>query len=195
MLEQRTVHKHDSWYGNCFDAETMLLQLSSRRSTQPTTLVALLSECHQRIRHFSHLACELARRSDAPPAEIEQAAASVMRYFSEALPLHVADEEESITPRLRGRSDEVTRALTTMSQEHVEHGPQLAELLSALTELRQAPTSEQARLRLAAVAMPLQLDFERHLALEESVLFPALHLLPAADQKQIVEELRARRAN
>jgi hypothetical protein len=69
--------------------------------------VELLLECHERIRHFARLALKLAGTRDLPPAEVAEAAAAVRRYFAEALPLHAADEEESMMPRLRGRDPAV----------------------------------------------------------------------------------------
>lgn len=171
----------------------MLLQLSPRRAPDSPGLLSLLADCHQRIRHFSQLACDVARRADAPPSEVTEACASVKRYFSQALPLHVADEEESIAPRLRSSSVDVARALGVMSAQHDAHGAHIAQLLHALGELQQAPHDESARLRLATIAQPLQLEFEQHLALEESVLFPAIGCLPLTEQSRIVAELRARR--
>ena len=62
--------------------------------------VDLLLSCHYRIRHFTALAARLAEATAAPPDQIEQTAASVARYFRIALPLHKADEDGSIYPRL-----------------------------------------------------------------------------------------------
>ncbi len=171
----------------------MLLQLSSRRAADSPRLLSLLADCHQRIRHFSQLACDIARRGDAPPSEIAEACAAAARYFREALPLHVADEEESIAPRLRSSSLGVAQALGVMSAQHDAHVAHIAQLLRALEDLRQAPHDEQARGRLAAIAEPIQVEFEQHLVLEESVLFPAIDLLPLTEQTRIVAELRARR--
>src|SRR5690606_33889983 len=82
--------------------QSMLTSLSTRPKTAAQDLVDLLDECHQRIRRFLALAGEAAAHRGAPSSETAQACADVERYFKEALPLHVADEEESITPRLRG---------------------------------------------------------------------------------------------
>ena len=78
----------------------MLLTIGRRR--QAVDLPDLLLDCHERIRHFSTLAVRLARE-DASDDERRGVAAGVARYFEQALPLHVRDEDESILPRLRGR--------------------------------------------------------------------------------------------
>lgn len=155
------------------------------------TLVGLLLECHERIRRFSRLAVELSRRADLPAGEVGDACARCERYFSEALPLHVADEEDSLLPRLRGHA--VDAALATMHAQHEAHHPVLVELLTALRQLREAPSSAPCRARLGAVAQRAVTDFEQHLTLEEQVLFPVVAALPAEAQAQVVAELRARR--
>ncbi len=64
--------------------------------------VGLLLECHERIRSFLALARRIAEVGPSAPGTVPEAAARVRRYFTEALPLHARDEEESILPRLRG---------------------------------------------------------------------------------------------
>src|SRR6516164_5551174 len=82
--------------------KTMLIQIGP--SKENSDIVDLLSECHDRIRAFTGLAGRLASSGSVSDNEIRDAAGQLVRYFSESLPLHVADEEESILPRLRGRS-------------------------------------------------------------------------------------------
>ncbi|HEX9400550.1 MAG TPA: hemerythrin domain-containing protein [Anaeromyxobacter sp.] len=52
-------------------------------------------------------------------------------YFTEALPLHARDEEESVLPRLHGRDSAVDAELAAMEREHREHGPPLEVLVRA----------------------------------------------------------------
>lgn len=161
-------------------------------------VVELLVECHARIRHFSALARQLADAGDAPAAEIGEAALRVHRYFTEALPLHAQDEEQSILPRLRGRDAEVDRELEAMVSEHREHEAD-GGALARVVELTRTLAHDPARLRelgpaLAAAAEALTRHFDAHLAREERVIFPAIarHVDPALDA-QLVREVRARR--
>jgi iron-sulfur cluster repair protein YtfE (RIC family) len=153
------------------------------KKSAPADLVDMLLECHGRIRKFSALAVAIAERTDLPRDELAEACGQVERYFTVALPLHVRDEEESVLPRLRGRSAEVDAALARMHDEHVEHGPALERMLAGLKTPRE----------LHAPATALQAMFESHLRQEEQVLFPAIRALPVAEQAAIVNELRARR--
>lgn len=171
----------------------MLTQLSTQRAAEARDLIALLGECHERIRHFVALAEQAGLRDDAPPEQIVQACLDVERYFTEALPLHVADEEESIEPRLRGRSKAVDAALDATLSQHRQHDWLLQALLEATRALRVHPTDERARDVVASTARRLAAQFEEHLGLEEGVLFPAIRQLSPEAQSSIVAELRARR--
>src|SRR5262245_25640445 len=82
---------------NLAAAPFVLIRLGTR-ARKESDVVDRLLECHERIRNFCALACRLA---EGPPSEqAREAAAQLVRYFTVALPLHVADEEESIRPRL-----------------------------------------------------------------------------------------------
>lgn len=154
----------------------------------------LLLECHGRIRQFVALAREAGERRDLTAADVAEACSRVERYFVEALPLHVRDEEDSILPRLSGRSSELDQALSKMQAEHQEHEPALARLLSACRAVRAAPDDPLCRRELGQTAAALGHAFDGHLELEETVVFPALRdLLTEAARADITSELRARR--
>lgn len=174
----------------------MLLTLSTHRRREPPGLVELLEACHQRIRHFIGLCKEVARRGDVPGAAVAQACADAARYFREALPLHVADEDDSIFPRLFGLSAAVDDAIATLRVEHAQQEEQVALLLRALEQVRRQPLDERSRGQLSAIAVPLEAELEKHLLLEESTIFPAIRdLLSNEVHRSIVEELRARRGS
>ena len=172
---------------------SMLTPLGRRRN-QTEDLVELLLECHERIRTFAKLAVMLGERADVPADEVVESCARCARYFTQALPLHVKDEEESLLPRLRGLGPEVDDALAAMHRQHQEHGPYLAELLRTLAGLRANPADETSRAALHAAAVTVTREFEAHLSLEEGILFPAVRAhVPAHAQRAVVAELRARR--
>jgi iron-sulfur cluster repair protein YtfE (RIC family) len=171
----------------------MLVQLGPRKE-RPADLVSSLLECHERIRGFLRLAAAAAGPDASEPTEVVDACERCLRYFTEALPLHVADEEDSLQPRLRGMREDVDRALDTMHDQHAEHDPLVAELVAALGDARDAPADAPARARLADAARALSFELEEHLAIEEDVIFPAVVALLAPDvQARILGELRDRR--
>jgi iron-sulfur cluster repair protein YtfE (RIC family) len=172
-----------------------MLRPKNRQPRSQDDLVGLLLECHERIRRFVALARAAGEAASPSEEQVREACASVERYFEEALPLHVLDEEESILPRLRSHSAEVDAALSTMHAQHAEHGQPLRTMLRACATLREAPTDHARREALSAAASELERAFEAHLRLEETVLFPAIRAsLSESVQADIVREVRGRRA-
>jgi len=171
----------------------MAVQLGVR--PPPAGALELLLECHQRIRAFIALARRLAAARDLPAGEVAEAAGGVRRYFAEALPLHAADEEETMAPRLLGRDPALDGALSVMRREHVDHARRVARVVSLCADLAIAPERLPALAgSLAEAAEHLERHFAAHLALEEETIFPALKraLDPATDAR-MVAEMRARR--
>lgn len=161
----------------------------------PEDAVALLLECHERIRTFLAMASRIAAARPEERAGVSEAAARVARYFSEALPLHARDEEESVLPRLRGRDPAVDAELEEMAREHRDHERPLSAVVGACQALAREPALlEELAPGLARAAAELSAHFAEHLRREETVIFPAIRRhLSRADDAAIVRELRARR--
>lgn len=157
-------------------------------------LLELLSACHARIRRFARLALTVGARPELPPAEVKGAAADCLRYFTEALPLHARDEEDSLWPRLAGLSPSLDATMAQARAQHLGHHLRLAALVEALRVVQARPGDVLAHRLLSAAASALETDFEEHLVLEESEIFPNLELLSAEAKELIVVELRARRS-
>ncbi len=164
------------------------------KQTAPGDVVDSLLECHERIRRFIELAQAISARRELTGDELAEGCHRVERYFREALPLHVRDEEDSIEPRLRGLSVPLDRALDAMHAEHLIHEPMLAQLLQASAALREQPGDLERRRALGEVADTLARELDPHLRHEEEVVFPALRtLLGDPSRAAILDELRARR--
>jgi hypothetical protein len=159
--------------------------------------LALLLDCHDRIRSFVATAARIASAPDVAPAQISDAAARVRRYFSVALPLHEQDEEQSIAPRLLRASPPavVVDALGTMTAEHARLHELLAELDVSWSRLCTQPEAIAVLApRLTAAQLALEVTFDDHLMLEETVVFPSAARLLAPDAlRAIAAEIRARR--
>jgi iron-sulfur cluster repair protein YtfE (RIC family) len=158
-------------------------------------LVDLLLECHQRIRSFTALAREIGDQSHHESEEVRNACLSVIRYFTQALPLHVNDEEQSLLPRLIGKDAEVDSTLAVMQAQHTDHQRPIERMVAICSDLAR-PSANAAELsgELRPIAESIEREFIKHLELEESVIFPAIALhLSADEQAAIVRELRARR--
>ena len=113
----------------------MLNQITPPRpyNQPPEDALDLLLGCHQRIRHFTVTAKNLAHAQGATHDEIRMAAAGVHRYYSVSLPLHEADEEDSVRPRLDALDDErVHHALAAMHDQHQAIDESIERLLPLL---------------------------------------------------------------
>ena len=176
-------------------------RLNEIRTSEVFTLegpAALLLGCHQRIRHFTGMAVRLADFPAAPAGEVRAAAAAIVGYFTIALPLHEADEDESILTRLRHAvpaGDIVAKAVETMVNQHRA----IDELLQSIIPLWRAVESRPVELielapELKRLTNRLRLHLAAHLAMEEDVIFPALEKLLSAGERQAIEvEMHTRR--
>lgn len=171
----------------------MLLTLGARVSGEG--LVELLEACHRRIRHHLILARTLVERgSDASSDEVREVAAQVRRYFTVALPQHVADEDLTIAPHLVDAEPQVAAALRTLAADHTAHTSVIASLMDDLGALERDPSAlSQIRTRLAWAVERLAFQLAEHLALEERVVFPALRRLPDRKRDEILAAIRERR--
>jgi iron-sulfur cluster repair protein YtfE (RIC family) len=180
-------------------AKTMLNQIkavSAKNTEQDVT--ELLLGCHQRIRHFGGVAVRLAQSQGASNAEIAQAADGLYRYFSEALPLHEADENLSIHPRLRRalpKEELAGPAADAMVDQHQTIDELVERLLPLWVVTRANPEklSEVAG-EMCEIAGRLQEVFDSHLKMEEETIFPALRkYLSSIELQEIADEMQARR--
>ncbi len=171
----------------------MLISIG-RTPKQTGDLFHHLYACHDRIRTFLRLAQTVGKGPDVPEEEIVDACLRIERYFTQALPLHVRDEEESLLPRVRGAVPELDRALLAMHEQHEDHELALELLLEASAALRSDPLAPDRLATLSAAAAELAPALTDHLRLEEASVFPALrHLLTENARQEILREIRARR--
>jgi hemerythrin-like domain-containing protein len=158
----------------------------------------ILLGCHARIRHFVQLSRTVANAEGAPHQEIADAAASIFRYFSHALPVHEVDENETLFPRLYAAAPVgglVREAAETMVEQHKAIDELAEELLSLCTTLQRSPERLPGlALRFDRVALALEQIFAAHLRLEETVIFPAIReLLTPAETAEMSREMNERR--
>jgi iron-sulfur cluster repair protein YtfE (RIC family) len=159
-------------------------------------VTGLLVGCHQRIRHFTSIATKLAHAQTAEHGEIRSAAEAVYRYYSVSLPLHEADEEDSLRPRLNPIADEkLQHALAAMHDQHMAIDELLERLLPLLRMVGNNPaTLADAGAEMCSMTKALSEVFEAHLQMEEAMIFPAIQdSLSPADRAILLREMRKRR--
>lgn len=176
----------------------MLNQINPLTSDKPKTedAVDLLIGCHQRIRHFTGVAIKLAHAHGATAEEIGQAAAGVHRYYSVSLPLHEADEDQTLQPRLRAVAGEPVRhALLVMGEQHQAIDELIERLLPLLVLVRNNPDAlAEVGGEMCSITKALEEIFRAHLQMEEEVIFPAIRsALPESTREEILHEMQERR--
>ena len=182
-----------------FRSSHMLNQITSLSSSQPKPsedAVDLLVGCHQRIRHFTGVAAKLAHAQGAAPDEVRQAAGSVHRYYSVSLPLHEADEDQTLQPRLRAVADQQVRhALLVMGEQHQAIDELIERLLPLLVLVRNNPDAlAEVGGEMCSITKALEEIFRAHLQMEEEVIFPAIRsALPESARGEILREMQERR--
>jgi iron-sulfur cluster repair protein YtfE (RIC family) len=165
-------------------------------AAEPSDVVELLAACHDRIRFFLDLAQRLSDVTDTSDRDIQDASGRIVRYFSEALPLHVADEEESIIPRLTGRDPALDTTLKMMHREHSQHTPDIDRLLALCRVLEASPQRlPELSTTLKEISSKLASDLNSHLREEEDIVLPAIRSLWSEEEQDgVLGELRARRS-
>jgi hemerythrin-like domain-containing protein len=134
--------------------------------------------------------------SDPGTDQVARLAEVVLGYLERDLPLHIADEEQDLFPRLRARcgpEDQIEGILIQLSEEHVrdkELGLHLSAGLRRLAEGHPS-TQEDAFLKAASTFAENQ---RRHLALEEGSVLPlAQKRLSPGDLEELGRGMAARR--
>ncbi len=151
--------------------------------------LALLRACHERIRLFTSMAVQIAGAA-AVTEQVSQAAVAAKRYFFEALPKHVADEEESLQPRLA-----LLGSLASPLSEVVRQHRELEDVLDRLEVFwRRIASGESPGAPLPALTGRMAQLWDAHLAIEEQDVFPAVQRLDPDERGAIWQEMRARRA-
>jgi hemerythrin-like domain-containing protein len=169
---------------------------SAPSATSSRNVVDLLIDCHQKIRHFAAVVQKLAHAEGASLSEISSAADSAYRYFTVSLPLHEADEEESLHPRLLSRGEqELAAALDSMCHQHQAIDDLIERLLPVLRLVASNPAAlPQAHAELCTLSKALLEIFQGHLELEEKVIFPAVaRTLSSTSQSEMLAEMQQRR--
>jgi hemerythrin-like domain-containing protein len=160
----------------------------------------LLSDCHRRIEMFLGMLEAVASVIDRPALEeASRALESALRYFGQAAPKHIADEEESLFPRLRQiQRAEIQSSLSQLEQLEEEHRwavPLHAEVEQLGAQYLSTGSLSDAEIeKFRRAVAHLVSMYKQHINIEDSVIFPlAARLLPQAEKMAIALEMASRR--
>jgi hypothetical protein len=156
-------------------------------------VVEVLLEAHVEVRQVVSRAESLA--SGNATAGARETAESISDYVEWMMPMHCADEDGSLAPRLKGRHHVVDEALLQMNRHHLALEAPLARLRLLCSMLaRDISRLHALRFELGAAASDLKARLTEHHAFEESAIFPALKRLLYVDELESIGlEMRQRR--
>jgi hemerythrin-like domain-containing protein len=166
--------------------------------TQP---IEMMRDCHRRIEHFlDALRTVIVRPGEGNLTdEGRRALETALRYFKDFAPRHVADEEQSLFPRMRSSADaNVKEALLELDGLECDHrrGESLHTTVERLGRLwlKSGHLDQSQRERLRAAIDELAAMYAGHIHLEEQRVFAlASELLNAQQLREIGNEMKRRR--
>ena len=159
--------------------------------------IGALKHCHDRIRKalrsLEALPAHLAQHG--ADLEAQQGAASIVRYFDQAAPMHHADEEEDLIPMLRASARDADAALLDLM---------IPVLMTEHRDMASTWEILQSQLNQIALAQSAELDLERvkqfsilyaaHMDTEEThIATMAKRLLDPARMQLLGNAMRRRR--
>ena len=153
---------------------------------------AQLERSHRRLEERLEDLTWAAREARGAAADVD-AIRDVAAFFARAVRRHEDDEEGSLFPRLRGKS-ELDPLLDRLAAEHREHVALHARLDTLIETLDRTPDDAAAIGELATLAEALTSAYRSHVDVEEKTLFPAARAsLDAAALETIAQEMQDRR--
>lgn len=165
--------------------------------------LGLLGDCHRRIESFLGMMIRVVAQSDDGrkplSADERQALEAALRYFRTAAPRHNEDEEQSLFPRLReSKNPDAHAALAAVEALEADHRhagamhEQADQLCRAWLENDVLKSADAEQLR--GLLYELREMYARHIALEDSQLFPlAARVLDRDQLAKIGIEMATRR--
>ena len=179
----------------------MAIQIGAKPESSFADPLGLLSDCHRRIEKFQrHLTLVTERaRGGALDAEQRQALEVALRYFQEAAPRHTRDEEDSLFPCLRAAggldAEAALAALDALEADHdtADAGHAIVDRLGRKWLAEDSLPPEETAL-LGETLQRLQTLYQRHIAVEDTRLFPlAAQILDASAIQTVGHEMAERR--
>jgi hemerythrin-like domain-containing protein len=161
--------------------------------------IGLMKDCHRRIERFLGVFEFLAAlpAGSELSAQQQESLGHAMEYFEQAAPRHVADEEDSLFPRLRHypQSKAALGDLDHLEQDHCR-----AQALHATANaigrfwLELGRLSAPQRDRFSSAVHELAALYRAHIELEDARIFPlAESLLSNEETAEIGQEMADRR--
>lgn len=181
-----------------------MIQINAPREHTFAEPLGLLSDCHRRIEKFLEQLLRVTRTTAGGQLnEVQRdALATALAYFRRAAPLHTADEEASLFPRLRilAENGDATARQALAVMERLEQDHDAADIRHAIIDelgthwLEHNALESSQTARLESELTQLRAFYAAHIAVEDKELFPlAGTLLDDVQIETIGREMAKRR--
>jgi hemerythrin-like domain-containing protein len=153
----------------------------------------MLDACHERVNRMLDLLARLRGHllEKGCDAQASQAARDVIRYFDIAGPAHHADEEKHVFPALLA-AGKLVAEVQRLQRDHVEFEAAWSRVRPALARVADGSWVGMSMHEEAALSSFASI-YERHLPLEEGVVFPAARELMDQERLTLMGREMARR--
>jgi hemerythrin-like domain-containing protein len=179
----------------------MGIQIGAKPESSFAEPLGLLSDCHRRIEKFLRNLSVITQQAQGLALNPDQRGAleTALRYFREAAPRHTRDEEDSLFPKLRALDDSrAQEALVLLDALETDHD--VADAAHAAVDslgqkwLEEDRLSPEETAHLGTTLESLQTLYQRHIAIEDTRLFPlAAQVLDDLTLKDVGREMAERR--
>jgi hemerythrin-like domain-containing protein len=176
----------------------MTVQIGAKPDSGFEDPIGMLTDCHRRIEHFIDVLCLVAESAKHRALNDDEARAveAALEYFRVGGARHNADEEESLFPRLGGRTGEDSLVELEGLKEDHEVALSLHSNIESLYRKwiadRMLDTVDWQALSVATTK--LKALYAVHIQVEEQVVFPlASKTLGEATLELIGQEFKSRR--
>lgn len=165
-------------------------------SGKQRTALEMLQRSHDRLRErlaeLRNAAAALAGDGDDRAAA--EVTLEVLDHLERSVARHEQDEELSVFAHLSSRP-ELADLLDQIEREHRQHEALHARLRELVWPWRGRDPQPAEAVALTGLCRELAAAYDRHLALEERELFPAIGQLPASVRTLIRDDMRGRRGH
>jgi hemerythrin-like domain-containing protein len=163
--------------------------------------LGLLTDCHRRIEQFLDILLKIAELAQGGPLDSSTRSAlnAAIVYFRDAAPKHIADEEESLFPRMKqcGGCSAALNDLVELEVDHAKLNDLHADVENmAMRWMRDDRLAEDEKLRFGSNLESMKRIYDRHIDVEERQVFHAAKSFLTEGQLQSIgREMAERRAN
>lgn len=152
----------------------MAIQIGAKPDSSFEDPIGMLRDCHRRIESFLGILCVVVDRAQGRSltGEEREAVRAALQYFQSGGARHIADEEESLFPRLRESDAKSCAEIDRLEDDHREasdlHGS-VERLYSAWIDSGRLEPEETRQL-LSETARLKQI-YSLHIEIEETIVF------------------------